>query len=115
MKDKIEQFLAYKASIEAEFKQFCEDTNIPLDERWDLFVKSDLGTINRYIASCAAVRNILERVGFTDKYSTITYSRVIGWIDDDYDDNDQPIKRGEINEIKEYALQTFEKGFTFDW
>jgi sulfur relay (sulfurtransferase) DsrC/TusE family protein len=43
MKQQLEQFLQTKKDFEEKFKEYLKDDSFPLDERWDMLVKSGLG------------------------------------------------------------------------
>lgn len=43
MKDKIEEFLKTKEQLTEELKIWVKDKSIPLEERWEVFIKSELG------------------------------------------------------------------------
>lgn len=47
MKEEIEKYLAFnkewKDKFLPQFKEWCKDKSIPVDERWELFLKSGLG------------------------------------------------------------------------
>ena len=107
MKEKIDQFIASKEAMKKELIKFCKDKSIPLQERWELFIKSDLGDISQWASDCKVIRDIVDEDDLTyEKYSTHLYKDIIDeWAADD---------KRKI-EVQEYALKKFEKGFTYDW
>jgi len=46
MKEKIEQYLTLQSQLKSEMKEWVKNEDIPLDERWKLFIKSELGDIH---------------------------------------------------------------------
>lgn len=107
MISKVWNFITTKETLKNELKIYCKDKSIPLDDRWECFIKSDLGNINRFSSKCKVLRDMkLEDPMLFEKYSTNNYEDII---DNLVTDEDQ------INEIKEYALTAFEKGFIHDW
>lgn len=107
MKEKVEQFIASRDTLKKELIKFCKDESVPLQERWEIFVKADLGDMSRWTTNCKPINDIMEvdEMEF-EKYSSQTYADIIGdWEDDD---------KRKI-EVQKYALSEFEKGFTHDW
>lgn len=106
MLEKVESFLKYKVDFEKEFKVYCKDKTVPLEVRWECFIKYDLGDIRSFTPPCKVIRNIIhEDELYFEKYSTNYYVHIIDDIDD--------IKLK--NNVKEYALKNFELGFIHDW
>ena len=106
MKEKVEQFIASRDALKKELIKFCKDKSIPLQERWELFLKSDLGDVSEWSSDCKVIRDIVHEDCFAyEKYSTHMYENIIN----DLDDDQHKIA------VQEYALKKFEKGFTHDW
>lgn len=106
MKEKIKQFIEQKKELEKELTAYCCDKSIPLDERWEVFELSGMGSIRGWTSNCPAIDKMLEDDESYEKHKTYYYSNMIG----DFEANDP-----RTIEIKEYALATFEIGFVFDW
>jgi hypothetical protein len=80
MKEKIEQFLKEKESLIKEFKKWVKDKNIPLEERWDLFVKSGLGVHDNYYHKPKGIdwdKYTLYDDFYIDRYATISCDRML--------------------------------------
>lgn len=106
MKTKLDEYLTHKALFKSELKAFCHDKSIPLDERWDAFIKSELGEISPYSSNCKIIgRMIVSDEIDIEKYSTHEYNDIIKELSD----------QARMISIQEYALEKFEKGFTYDW
>lgn len=43
MNNRIEQYLALQSQLKADMKEWVKDESIPLKDRWNLFIKSELG------------------------------------------------------------------------
>ena len=113
MKERIEKYLDEKAKLKNDLIVYCKDKSIPLDGRWEAFIKSDLGDIASWISDCKVVETILENNECSfEKYSTNYYESIIER--DDYAE-EYDLAENWKNEIKEYALSKFEAGWVHDW
>lgn len=80
MKEKIENFLKLKEELKKELKEYVKDKKIPLEERWELFVKSKLGNHSRYYYEFEGIdwnRYTLYDDFYTDKYAQITVDAML--------------------------------------
>lgn len=113
----INKLLNDKAKVTKELREYVKDKNIPLDQRWDLFIYSELGTHHKYIIHPDGLDE--------DKYfDTIDFDRGTIIIVEDFlenikildveDPEEDKILEDEVV-FKEWCLDKFIKSFTFDW
>lgn len=113
MISKVLNFITTKETLKSELMIYCKDKSIPLDDRWECFIKSDLGDIASWTSDCKVVETILENDECSfEKHSTNYYASII---ERDYYTEAYDLDENWKNKIKEYALTTFEKGFIHDW
>lgn len=116
MKEKLKQFKKIQIEFEQELKAYCKDKSIPIDERWEVFVESKMGTIGRWITKCKPIRKIINRDEcYFEKYSTNRYVELLERLEDPEEYEYVGLKDGWQNELKEYALDNFEAGWVHDW
>jgi hypothetical protein len=109
-----------KSAVEDAVKEYCQNKNYPLEERWQIFCKSKLGGSNYYILHWGVISQELEDfVNSCDRYSrheTITTS---GIVDDLFsykgDARYTWITNDLINEFKEYVLDMWLRSYELDW
>ncbi len=109
MKEKIEEALKSLENLKKEFKKWCKDKSIPLDERWNLFIKSKLGDHSSSYEDfdCKLGRDYTDDL--EDKYLNHDVEDVLEYTDlSNYEEK-------EIIEYKENVLKSFIKSYTFDW
>ncbi len=94
--------------IKIEVKEYCQDTSKPLDERWDLFINSELGDEKWYYEdfNCKIGREAVEDC--EDKYSLHNVETVLEY--NEYEDDDP-----EVIIYKEAVLANFIKSWQYDW
>jgi len=109
MKEKIEKFLEEKKLLTEKLKLWVVDKSIPLGERWDLFIKSELGIEEPYIIDfdCEMDKQYIEELEY--KYSTHNTGDIVKWLDEGQYTEIQ------IIEFQEEVLEKFIKSFKFDW
>ncbi len=107
MKAKIVKFLVEKDKLTQELKEWVKDKSISLDERWEVFIESDLGTHKCSYEDFAHFNSDMY-CDDTRRGATIYLSDV----EDTYFENNT---LEEINEFKEDVLNSFIKSFEFDW
>ena len=116
MKDKIENILKDIEALKLQFKEWCKDKTVPLDERWEVFIKSDLGDIDDFYRNPPGInwnKKTLFDDFYTDKRSTLSANDMLNIIIDEPEKFDWDEEK-EI-EFKESFLQDFCKGFINDW
>ena len=81
MKEKIEKFLEEKKLLTEKLKLWVVDKSIPLGERWDLFIKSELGIEEPYIIDfdCEMGKQYIEELEY--KYSTHNTGNIVKFPD----------------------------------
>ena len=89
-------------------KLWVVDKSIPLGERWDLFIKSELGIEEPYIIDfdCEMGKQYIEELEY--KYSTHNTGDIVKWLDEGQYTEIQ------IIEFQEEVLEKFIKSFKFD-
>ena len=110
--ERLEAFLEHKEEFKKVLRRVCVNKTIPVNERWEMFIKSDLGRIKSSFPCPDGCKNNDD---FPMLYSWEKYKLVLikDWLNDD--------EQNEVNHIidtdafKEYFLERFEKGFKFDW
>jgi hypothetical protein len=115
MREKIENFLKEKSELRNELKQFVQDKSKPLNERWEIFVQSELGEKKSYFETFdhkigEKYVDLLE-----DKYSTHTVKNILDTIDDLNEEENWNFTDEDINSFKEKVLEKFIWSFKFDW
>lgn len=114
MKQEVEQFKKLEKELKDSFRVWVTDRNIPLKERFDLFLESGLGdhrsSVDRF--NCKIGKEFPESL--EDRYETISIERILEWVENE-EDHDTEFSIEEINEFKENVLSSFVKSYTFDW
>jgi hypothetical protein len=116
LKELISQHKKERELLIEKLKDYCKDRTIPLEERWELFIESDLGEIDNYYHEPDGInwnKYTLYDDFNCDKYATIdvkgmlkTCKKVL--VDDENFTFDEVV-------FKEYFLNKFLKGFINDW
>jgi hypothetical protein len=110
MRNEILEFLKTKETIIPRFKEWLKDTSVPLDERWDTFIESDLGDTDECESEppCLDGNNkTLYDDFYCDRGQTMTAKSYVDICEDK--------SFGDIVEIKEHFLSNFMKSFDNDW
>lgn len=95
-------------------KAYVQDISIPLDNRWELFIKSDLGEEIRFVEDFGPLGNVYEYYDFFfDRNQTVDLASFIANIEEGV--YSIKITKEEINIIKEEILGKFIKSFIYDW
>jgi hypothetical protein len=116
MRDKIKNILKDVEDLKLEFKKWCKDKTIPLNERWDVFIESKLGTIDSFYRNPPGInwnKKTLYDDFYTEKRETLAANDMLDMINQEFDTFDWDEQK-EI-EFKESFLQDFCKGFINDW
>ena len=124
MLNRILRFKLEKEKLTQEVKAVCQDTSIPLDERWEIFKQSELGDIQSWVMTFAALDDMYESgecdyydAFGKDRYAYVDMIEVVeehieGW--DQYEESTPPTQE-QIDALKEEILEKFVKGFHNDW
>lgn len=141
IQDLIKQLKKSMEETDAAVKAYVQDKEIPLDERWSLFLKSELGVAEDYIVHFAAFnnekwkqwcRNDLEDSLFECVSKGATFKMVnldeqlqemigeeftIDGADYESRDNKRTVTfdKEDYDAWREEVLQSFIKSFCFDW
>ena len=92
-----------KLRLTQKVKECCQNKEYPLELRWKLFIKSDLGEHSGWCIDLESI-NLDDFYAEKDKYQEFTVDDLIFWIEEHEYEN--------IDEIKEEILQLFVKSFT---
>jgi len=116
MQKKIDEFNKLKASLIEEMKLWCVDKSIPLEERWKVFIESDLAPIDRWYHHPDGVdwdKVELYNDFYCDRYQTMEASSFVELCQDKI--NDKEDFECDLDKVKEYFLSEFISGFIHDW
>ena len=117
LKSEIAEFRNSEEQLKQKVVSFVQDKSISLEERWELFVDSDLGGLAPWISTYGpfdANDNVNEF--YFSKHQVVDMVDLVGMLIENRDADCGVLRTlDEINEIKEAMLQKFEKGFIFDW
>lgn len=117
MKEKIKEFNKQKDTLYAEVKEYVQNTDLPLDDRWDVFVWSGFGDCSDWVVN-----------GF--KPLDDHFGREVCWYDDFHIDKYQTLEMKDLVEfmeeregsypelidaLKEEILAKFLFSFVNDW
>lgn len=112
LQKRIELFNKAKENIKSDLKNFVVDKSYPLNERWDLFIESDLGEHTNYYAEFEGINSDRYYDDFyIEKYETVQVKYLLKRgiekqiLDSDY----------KINMFKEDVLTQFIKSFEYSW
>lgn len=108
MKEKIEEFLKQKQQLTPELKEWVKDKSIPLEERWEVFFKSELGENSTYYEEFEHFFNEVY-CNRLNKYQTLKLKDV-----EEYDWFPE-LSHEELIEFKEDVLSRFINSFKWDW
>lgn len=127
MKNKIEEYLKLQETLREELRSWVLDEDVPLEERWEVFISSDLGDHSYWIEN---FHPLLEKYYLNrecNRHETIEiysvdenyqedlwdkYSR----IEDDSDKINLLIIQDEtLQEFRRAAMKAFIKSFVLDW
>lgn len=96
-------------------KKFVRDKNIPLDDRWDIFVFSQLGESDNYIVRLNSY-DMDDYLEYKQRHETIDLTDFVEeYLYERLDDDDEEINSEIVNAVKEEILDLFIKEFKFDW
>jgi|SRR6188508_1971822 len=127
MKSKIVKFLVEKDKLTEELKEWVKDKSISLDERWEVFIESDLGIHKSFIERFKTLDNDL--IG-TDcaisvyKYETIFVESIYEAIQEAQEELEEnpdsvyvskKLANTDLNSFREECLEKFIKSFEFNW
>lgn len=99
-------FNKQKEELTQKVKKYCQNKEFPINERWDLFINSNLGKHDKWYIDLESI-NLDDFYCEKDKYQEFTVDDLLFWIEKHEYEN--------INEIKEEILQLFIKSFTYNW
>ena len=103
-REQVKQFLEEKNDLTEGLKVWVKDKSVPLEERWDVFLDSELGEISTYYEDYDGV-DTDDLLADHDKYQVIRVEHILERIEDDED----------AIRFKEDVLDKFSAGFEYDW
>ena len=104
--------------ISKNFRVWCKDKSIPLKERWDLFIQSELGDRTPYYWSFTSFdQDEFHDGGVVRKHQTCTPSDVLERFkpDSGWEMKWEGNYNKEVDKFKEEVLQQFIYSWEFDW
>ena len=104
---KIRAFKEEELSLYKEVKKYCQDGFISLEDRWDVFIESDMGDHKSSIQRYTPLINDYIDQRYWSRYETV----YIDYIVDLFEELDEKF----VKEFKEDTLQMFIKSFELDW
>ncbi len=113
MREIIETYIKGKELVISSLKDWVKDKNISLEERWEVFIKSDLGTKSKFIERFIGIdSDDYDQEGpiYLSKYEYISVEKLL-----DLAIEAEVIFENDIILFKEDVLNRFIAGFKFDW
>ena len=112
LKGELTLFNKQKEELTQKVKSFCQNKEYPLNERWNLFIDSDLGIHSRYYKEFKGINSDLYYDDFyIANYETVKVKYLLNrGIEIKLLDSDD-----KINTFKEDVLSQFIKSFENDW
>ena len=112
-KKAVAAFKEIRSALSDSVKAIVQNREIPLDDRWDLFIDSDFGEESGCIVDLESID--LENYygdSWINRYQTLDFGIIIEHLTDDAEDAED-LKA--IQNAKEEILQKFIKSFIYDW
>jgi len=106
LKEELTTFNKQKQDLTQKIKSFCQNKEYPLNDRWNLFIKSDLGEHQSYYMDLKSV-DLDKFYDNYDRYQEFNTSDVIFWLEENEYTN--------LDQAKEEILKSFIKSFQYDW
>ena len=111
-------YLIVKKSLEQDVKLIVQDTDFPLEERWNLFVESGFGNHDCCLLHLKSY-DLDEFYSYRERYEIYSTISLIDWIYEDVASklNDETPEEIDLilNPIKEEILSLFIRTFQYDW
>lgn len=111
MKEKIDNFFKIRQELIKELKDWVKDKSIPLEERWDVFIKSKLYDKSVWSHDWG-YRDLIDdykEETFAERYEIIAAKDIVDLFLEDGKYLDI------IDDFKEAVLKSFIGEFRFDW
>ena len=110
MKEQIEELEKLKLKITANLKEYVKDKSIPLDERWNLFFESNLGSHSNYIENFVNLdSNDLANSRDYNRHETVDLQDLREYGVESIESDK------EYDEFREDVLNKFIQSFEWDW
>lgn len=121
MDERLDAYITHRNEFRELLKAFCANKTIPVNERWEAFIKSDLGDIyENMIVPDGMVKQVGEVAPYDYETAYGWQKRqlvsISDWLEQDFEGNDEnePLIV-DTDVFKEYFLTKFIKAFIFDW
>ena len=108
------EFNEQKIKLTAELKRLVKDESIPLEDRWDEFINSELGEEDRFLLSLDCY-DLDSFYADCERYATYDVEDIIDYIIDNEEELDNVEYNNLLTEIKEEILDQFICSFVYDW
>lgn len=107
---KLKNFELSKNILTIEIKNYVQDTTQPLDERWNIFITSNLGEDESWYLDLQSydLENFYSDWNIS-RHRCVDVSDIIDYL------TDLEVNSEIINNVKEEILKLFIKSFTYDW
>ena len=112
LKGELTLFNKHKEELTKKVKEYCQNKEYPLDDRWDLFINSNFGKHKEYYVEFEGINsNRYYDDFYIEKYETVQVKYLLKRgiekqiLDSDY----------KINMFKEDVLTEFIKSFEYNW
>ena len=102
-------FYASQASFRARFKEWCQDTTVPLEDRWNAFCDSKLGDEERDVyplEEWVSANSTTEICAEYDRRTVVDSEDLIGTC---------MVPKDKEDEYKEYVLEKYVRSVKVDW
>ncbi len=119
IRTKLNNYKVETKNLEKALREYVKDESVPLLERWQWFVDSDMGNIDTTVTDLKAIRDRHTLMENLDKYGTYIYSE---FVEDYFEYNDEgdltsidPDETEFVTAVITHAMKNFEKGFIHNW
>lgn len=117
LKNEVVKFKSDQEQLKQKVISFVQDKSISLEDRWEVFVDSDLGDSSRWISAYGPFDGSKDADEFYfNRHQVVDMVDLVNMLIENNAANCGVIRTlDEINEIKEGMLQKFEQRFVYDW
>ena len=122
LQKQIDEIVRLQKLLDGEVKIFVQNKDIPLDERWDFFVKSECGEEKGWVEHVKSLEdNDIEYYDdfYFERHQTVTMNSIaerlydwIRWPDKEF--SEEKLKKI-YDDFREEAIAKFIKSFEYDW
>lgn len=117
-KEEILSFFKLRENIEQTVKEYVQDKSIPLDDRWEIFEKSECGLCKSFVANLDSLnRDIVCYDGLVhvDRNQTVSVFDILEQYESGEDTSKWEMYNFDPVAFQEECLSKFLKGWKYDW